>query len=64
MKLFSEHEIFSERVKNCEVLLYSLMKSLVLPPVLTACILFAGNRQQQDIRTQIFLRTASMGIVC
>ena len=28
MKLFSEHEIFGELVKNCEVLLYSLMKTL------------------------------------
>ena len=35
----------------------------MLPPVLTVCILFAGNRQQH-IRTQIFLRTVSMGIVC
>ena len=63
-KLFSEHEIFRELVKNCEVLLYSLMKSLMLPPVLTVCILFAGSRQQQHIQTQIFLKTASMGIVC
>ena len=28
MKKNSEHEIFRELVKNCEVLLYSLMKSL------------------------------------
>ena len=31
MKTFSEHEIFRELVKNCEVLLYSLMKSLDAP---------------------------------
>ena len=30
-KLFSEHEIFRELVNNCEVLLYSLMKSLDAP---------------------------------
>ena len=36
----------------------------MLPPVLTVCILFAGNWQQQPIQTQIFLRTVSMGIVC
>ena len=30
MKLFSEHEIFHELVKSCEVLLYSL-KSLDAP---------------------------------
>ena len=28
---FSKHEIFRELVKNCEVLLYSLMKSLDAP---------------------------------
>ena len=31
MKTLSEHEIFRELVKNCEVLLYSLMKSSDAP---------------------------------
>ena len=30
-KLFSEHEIFHELVKNCEVLLYSFIKTLDAP---------------------------------
>ena len=29
--MFSEHKIFRELVKNCEVLLYSLIKSLDAP---------------------------------
>ena len=31
MKKISVHEIFRELVKNCEVLLYSLMESLDAP---------------------------------
>ena len=64
MKTFSEHEIFRELVKNCEVLLYSLMKSLDAPAGIDGLYLISRNRQQQHIRTQIFLRTASIGIVC
>ena len=66
MKTFSEHKFFRELLKNCEVLLYSLMKPLDAPAGIDCLYLtlFAGNQQQQHIRTQIFLRTASMGIVC
>ena len=65
MKKKSEHEIFRELVKNCEVLLYSLIKTLdALAGIDGLYLIFAGNRQQQHIQTQIFLRTASIGIVC
>ena len=44
------------------VIIFDFKSLWMLLPVLTVNILFSGNRQQQHMSTQIFLRRASWGV--